>query len=60
MKLKTKTNIMTTTVKTNEVLKLEKQIIILNDRIKNVEDIITLNIWTRKLNLLIEKLNKLS
>jgi hypothetical protein len=51
---------MTTTVKTNEVLKLEKQIIILNDRIKNVEDIITLNIWTRKLNLLIEKLNKLS
>jgi hypothetical protein len=25
MKLKTKTNIMTTTVKTNEVLKLEKQ-----------------------------------
>jgi hypothetical protein len=50
---------MTTTVKTNEVLKLEKSIIILNDRIKSVEDIITLNVWTRKLNLLTEKLNKL-
>lgn len=51
---------MTPTVKTNEVLKLEKQIIILNDRLKNVEDIITLNVWTRKLNKLQEKLNKLS
>jgi hypothetical protein len=50
---------METTVKTNEVLKLEKQIIILNDRIKNVEDVITLNVWTRKLNSVTEKLNKL-
>lgn len=55
-KLKT----MTTTVKTNEVLKLEKQIFILNDRINNTSDIISINIWTSKLNFIIGKLNNLS
>ncbi len=46
-------------IKTNEVLKLEKQIIILNDRIKNELDIISINLWTRKLNSIIEKLKNL-
>ena len=55
-----KLNTMTTTVKTNEVLKLEKQIFILNDRINNTSDIISINIWTAKLNFIIGKLNNLS
>lgn len=50
---------METTLKTNEVLKLERHIIILKDRIENEVDIISIDLWTTKLNSIIDKLNKL-
>ncbi len=52
---------MKTIANQNEILikKFEKQIIILNDRIKNNEDIIAVITWKRKIEQINLKLNNL-